>query len=260
MGTSISTCTLSPSLATPLTQPGPFPRWGCVPAGCQLTPGCPQPHGRFGGAGFELCVSSAHAVSHCGTVPGPGLVLRGRPAPRGMGSCRQGTPLRPRALGQPPLAPHVWPQRLPRVPCRGRLLPICSAADIVLGFRQLFPPLRVFIDSNRLWLHLLRPLCRRGVPRTPVLPGVPPAASQGSKLPPCPPDLGSRAPAGPLLLPLQLGDPCWDPLPRPQPGEIPQCHTTSRLVLAVGGPQPGGQRGPSTERHHGLQDDCPACK
>ena len=90
MGTSVSTCTPSPSLAAPLTQPGPFPGWGWVPAGCQLTPGCPRSHGRFGGAGFELGVTSARRVSlrDCrGAVAG----ARGPPrSPEGWGAAGRG--------------------------------------------------------------------------------------------------------------------------------------------------------------------------
>lgn len=103
---------------------------------------------------------------------------------------------------------------------------------------------RVFIDSEGLWPHLPRPLCQRGVPGAPVLPGVPPAAPQGSKLPPCPPGLGSGAAAGPPSLPPQPGDPGWHPLP--QRGGIPRCHTTSQGgTWQPGDPSLGGSGDPA---------------
>lgn len=229
MGTSISTCAPYPSFAAPLTQPGPFPGWGWVPAGCQLAPGCPR---QFWHTGLELGVPGARRVPPWGC----GWCLGATPAPRGMGSCgKGGTALSPapcpsRAAPRTPLLPTAASPR----PAPGPALPICSAANIVRGLRQL--PRRVLppgIYRQRGALATSPPLlCQQGVPGTPVLPGVPPAAPKGSKLPPCPPGLGSGAAAGPPSLPPQPGDPGWHPLP--QHGGIPRCHTTSQGTPAWG--------------------------
>ncbi|XP_075347511.1 uncharacterized protein LOC142404488 [Mycteria americana] len=264
MGTSVSTCTPSPSLAAPLTQPGPFLGWGWVPAGCQLTPGCLRSHGRFGDVGFELGVTGARLVPPRGCRRA-GAGARGPPRTPRDRELRAGghrfVPVPRRATPRTLLlaaaaSPHPPPGLAPALLfcCQ-----YCPWAPAALPARVLPPGI-----YRQRWALAASPPAALppGCPRDPSAPWGAPGSLSGHRTAPNPPDLGSGAAAGPLSLPPQLGDPGWHPGPAaPAPARgIPRCHSTSQPVLAARGPRPGGQRGPSAEPRRVLQSGCPACK
>lgn len=109
--------------------------------------------------------------------------------------------------------------------CPSVPLPTLSLGS-VSSSRPCPSPGYLFIDSDGLRPRLPRrdgvslgphcSLCWGGLP-------VPPAASWGSKLPPCPPELGPGAAAGPLTP--TSGDPGWHPGPAaPAWGDSPMSH------------------------------------
>lgn len=100
--------------------------------GCSLVPA--HPGVPIDGLGFEL------NVSHGGTMVGPWWVLGGHPRDGELqeegGHCFIPIPASPSS----------------------QLLPMSSAANIGLGLQWLFPPVSfpwVFINRDRLWMHLL---------------------------------------------------------------------------------------------------------